>query len=307
MSEAELLAPVQNPDAPAPVADPPPVAAAPETPEQEDAALDKLIEEQAIDLPDGTDKLVPLSAVTTARAKLTKAREQLAEAKQGSAKASELETKVADLERQLNHALPYVQAYQAALQQPQTPAATGPTPQERAALEEIAKDYDFYKPDGALDLERAGRHQARIRKEAEAIAQQQIAPIQQQTESARSASFLASAKLTKAPSGQQPDPEILETVWSRLDPKLTATKEGAIQAWNVALGYSVAMGKAITAEKPAPKTELPPPLLTERAGGRETPGATLTEDDKRMARQLNISDKEYAEGLSMMPQGWGKR
>ena len=110
----------------------------------------------------------------------------------------------------------------------------------------------------------AGRHQARIRKEAEAIAQQQIAPIQQQTEASRSAAFLASAKLTKAPNGQQPDPEVLEAVWGRLDPKLTATKEGAIQAWNVALGYSVAMGKAIVAEKPAAKTELPLSATTPR-------------------------------------------
>lgn len=306
-TDAELLAPVtEPPPAQDPPADPPPPAE-PQTAEQEDAALDKLIEEQAIDLPDGTDKLVPLSAVTTARAKLTEARRQLTEAKAGSAKATELESKVAALEQQLNQALPYVQAYQAALQQPQEPA-TGPTPEQKAALEEIAKDYDFYKPDGALDLERAGRHQARIRKEAEAIAQQHIAPIQQQTVADRSAAFLASAKLTKAPTGQQPDAEILETVWSRLDPKLTATKEGAIQAWNVALGYSVAMGKAVTSAKaPAAKTELPPPLLTERAGGRETAGPTLTDEDRKFARQQGLSDKEYAEELAKMPAGWGKR
>jgi hypothetical protein len=300
MSDAELLAPVAAPDQPPPAQEPP-VQAAPETPEQEDAALDKLIEEQAIDLPDGTDKLVPLSAVTTARAKLTKAREQLAEAKQGSAKADELAAKVATLEQQLHQALPYVQAYQAALNaQPQEP--TGPTAEQKAALEEIARDYDFYKPDGALDLDRAGRHQARIRKEAEAIAQQQIAPIQQQTVSDRSAGFLASAKLTKGVGGQQPDPEILESVWSRLDPTVTATKAGAIQAWNIALGYSVALGKSAA---PAPKEPLPPPLLTEKAGGRDMTGPTLTDDDKRMARQLNISDKEYAEELAKMP--WSKR
>jgi hypothetical protein len=299
MSDAELLAPVAPPEAP-PVEAPP---AEPETPEQEDAALDKLIEEQAIELPDGTDKLVPLSAVTTARAKLTEARKQLAEAKHGSAKASELEGQIAQLREQLNQALPYAQAYQAALQaQPKEPE--GPTAEQKAALEEIARDYDFYQPDGALDLDRAGRHQARIRKEAEAIAQQQIAPLQQQTVTDRSAAFLASAKLTKAPNGQQPDPEILEAVWGRLDPALTGTKAGAIQAWNVALGYSVATGKAVTAQ--AAKAEpLPPPILTERAGGREAAGPSLTEDDKRMARQLNISEKEYAEELATMP--WGRK
>lgn len=303
-TDAELLAPVTTNDPPPAEAPPEPVAAEPQTAEQEDAALDKLIEEQAIDLPDGTDKLVPLSAVTTARAKLTKAREQLAEAKQGSARAGELESKVAALEQQLNQALPYVQAYQAAIQaQPQDPPTQ--SPEQKAALEEIARDYDFYKPDGALDLDRATRHQARIRKEAEAIAQQQIAPIQQQTVNDRSSAFLASAKLTKAPNGQQPDPEILEAVWGRIDPSVTGTKAGAIQAWNVALGYSVAMGKAVTATTPTPKAPLPPPILTERAGGRDVAGPTLNDADRQMARQLGISDKEYGEELAKMP--WGRK
>lgn len=308
MSDAELLAPVQNPEAPAPVAEPvtPPE---PQTPEQEDAALDKLIEEQAIDLPDGTDKLVPLSAVTTARAKLTKAREQLAEAKQGSAKASELETKVAELSQQLNQALPYVQAYQAALQQPQTPPETGQSPQERAALEEIAKDYDFYKPDGQLDLDRAGRHQARIRKEAEAIAQQHVAPIQEQNILAYSRHYRQSIKETAAPDGSRPDPAIVDAICNSLDPKLFSDPKGALNVWRVAMGDSAAYGKLVKAAAltPGAKTELPPPLLTERAGGRESPGPTLTEDDKRMARQLGVSDKDYAEELAKMPTGWGKR
>lgn len=308
MSDAELLAPVTPADAPPPATDTPPAdPPAPQTEEQQEAALDKLIDEQAIDLPDGTDKLVPLSAVTTLRSKLSAANKDLAAAKAGSAKASELEAKIAQLNEQLASAQPYVQAYQAAMAQQPAPADAGPTPQEKAALEEIARDYDFYKADGSLDLERAGRHQTRIRKEAEAIAQQQIAPYQQQTTADRSAAFLASAKLTKAPSGQQPDPEILEAVWGRLDPKLTATKEGAIQAWNVALGYSVAMGKAPAAQTPAVKTELPAPLLTEKSGGRDVQGPTLTDDDRRMARQMNMSDKEYAEELGKMPQGWGKR
>lgn len=309
MSDAELLAPVQPheqappPEAPAEE----PVAAAPAG---EDADLDKIIEEQAIDIPGDTDKLVPLAAVENARAKLKTVRAELEAAKAGTAKATELETQVQQLQQQIAQIAPYAEAYKAAIAAQQTapPEPTGPTAEERAELEEIARDNDYYKTDGSLDLERAQRQQARIYKAAEKIAGRAVEPLQRQTTADRSAAMLRNAKLTAAPDGSLPDPEILDGLWKQLDPALTATREGAIQVWRVAMGDSAALGKLVkkgattTAREP-----LPPPLLTEKAGGREHTGPTLTDADKRAAREMNMSDKEYAEELAKMPAGWGKR
>lgn len=280
--------------------------AEPQTPEQIDAALDAQITEQAIDLPDGTDKLVPLSAVTNAREIIKTLRSELATLKPNAERATALESRIAEVQQQLNSALPLAQAYQAAVEsQTQTAEPTGPTQAERAELEDIARDYDFYKTDGALDLERATKHQARIRKEATAIAQQQIAPMQAQTVRSQSHAMLASALATKGPNGVQPDPEIVKAVWARLDPSVTATKEGAIQAWNVALGYSVNLGKAVGGPAAKAREPVPAPLITERAGGRDSVAPVLTDSDKKAAREMGMSEKDYAEEVAKMP--WGRR
>jgi hypothetical protein len=303
MSDAELLAPVA-PQEQAPPPEPEPVAATPET---EDADLDKIIEEQGIDLPDGIDKMVPLAAVTNAREKLKTARQQLKAAEEGTAKATALEAKVASLEQQLSQVTPYAQAYQAALQaQPAEAAPKGPTPEEAAELEEIARDNDYYRTDGALDLDRAKRQQARIYKAAEKIAQQTVAPYQQQTLTDRSTQMLHNAKLTTLPDGSKPDPAVVDWIWSRIDPNLTSTKEGAQQAWIAAIGHAMAIGKMVKGTTAQAREPLPPPILTEKSGGRDHVATTLTEADKRSARDLNMTDKEYAEELGKMPQGWGR-
>lgn len=307
MSDAELLAPV-TPQEQTPPPEPPteePQAAAPVG---EDADLDKIIEEQAIDIPGDTDKLVPLAAVENARAKLKTVRAELETAKQGTARATELEGQLQQLQQQVNALKPYADAYQAALAAQPPAEPQGPTPEERAELEEIARDNDYYKTDGSLDLERATRQQARILKAAEKIAQQTIAPLQQQSTTERSAGMLHKAKLTALPDGSKPDPQILDWVWGQLDPKLTATREGAQQAFVAAVGYATSLNKLVkgTAAPAAPKEPLPPPLLTEKSGGRDHTGPTLTEADRRAARDLGLSDKEYAEELATMPQGWGR-
>ena len=303
MSDAELLAPVA-PQEQAPPAEPEPVAA---TPEAEDADLDKIIEEQGIDLPDGIDKMVPLAAVTNAREKLKTARQQLKAAEEGTAKAASLEAKVASLEQQLSQVTPLAQAYQAALQAQPAPEPQGPTAEEARELEEIARDNDYYRTDGQLDLDRAKRQQARIYKAAEKIAQSTIAPYQQQTLTDRSTQMLHNAKLTTLPDGSKPAPEVLDWIWSRIDPNLTSTREGAQQAFIAAVGHAHAVGKIIKGTTAPAREPLPPPILTEKSGGKDFTATTLSEADKRSARDLNMTDKEYAEELGKMPQGWGKR
>lgn len=308
MSDAELLAPV-TPQEQAPPPEPPPEEPQAAAPVSEDADLDKMIAEQAIDIPGDTDKLVPLAAVENARAKLKTVRAELETAKAGSAEAATLKGQIEQLQQQLNAALPLAQAYQAALQaQPPADTPKGPTPEERAELEEIARDNDYYKTDGALDLDRAQRAQARIYKAAEKIAGAAVAPLQQQSIADRSAIMLRNAKLTASPDGFMPDPAIVDALWAQLDPKLTATREGALQVWRVAMGDSAALGKLVKKQAQAAAREpLPPVILTEKSGGKEHSAPTLTDDDRRAARQMGISDKDYAEELAKMPAGWGKR
>lgn len=301
-TDSELLEPVkaaEEPPPPAPVEEP--VQAS------EDADIDKIVDEQTVEIPGDTDKLVPLAAVEKTRAKLKDVRAELAAAKEGSAKASALEGQVQQLQQQLAQIAPYAEAYKAAIQAQPRDEPKGPTAEERAELEEIARDNDYYKTDGSLDLERATRQQARILKAAQAIAQQTIAPLQRQTTADRSAIMLRNAKLTTSPDGYGPDPGILDALWAQLDPSLTATREQALQVWRVAMGDSAALGKLVKkGQAQAAKEPLPPPILTEKSGGREHTGPTLTESDKRAARDLGISDKEYQESLASMPQGWGR-
>ena len=293
-------------ETPAPVVEAPPVTLTPE--QQDDAALDTLIAEKGVDIPGDVDgRLVPLAAVTSLRGKLKEARTALESAKAGGDKAASLEAQIADLSARLNEAEPLANAYKVFSKLEQQPAAPqGPTPEDTAELEEIARDEDYYKTDSTLDLDRAKRHRDRIHKAAEKIAQQHVAPIQQNAVASQSRAMLASAKLTKAPTGQQPDPEVLDQVWARLDPSVTSTREGAIQAWNVALGYSVALGKATgTAAAPA-RAALPTPLVIEKAGGRDAVASPATDADRRAAKDLGMSVADYLKESAEMPAGWGK-
>jgi hypothetical protein len=302
MSDAELLAPV-------PANDPPPAeAVAPVEPQAADTVntdSDEAVDATAIEAPDGK-KFVELTALTRARAKNQELKTKVLELEPVLEKATQLEQQLRAAQDQLNAALPEAQAYRAALAAQPRDEPQGPLPEEKAALEEIARDYDFYKGDGTLDLEKAGRHQMRVRREAEAITKQHIAPMQAQTLRGQSEAMLANALVTKAPNGHAPDPDILRELWNRVDASVTATKAGAIQVWNSALGFSVATGKLV-APVAAVKADLPPPLMGEKAGGRETAVATLTDSDRSMAKQLGITEKQYAEDLASMPSGWGKR
>lgn len=308
-TDAELLAPV-TPEDQTPPPEPPKeeAKAEPETPASEDADLDKIVAEQSIDLPDGADKLVPLAAVENARAKLKTVRAELEDAKKGSARSTELETQVQQLQQQIAQIQPYAQAYQAALQAqpPETPK--GPTPEEAKRLESIAKRFDFYKTDGSLDLGRAQEHLEEVRHEAKAIAKETVAPYQQQTTASASASMLRNAKLTTLSDGSKPAPEVLDYVWGQLDHSVTSTKEGAQQAFAVAVGYAQMLGKMQKGTAQATTKEpVPPPILTEKSGGKISAGPTLTEADKRAAKDLGMTEKQYADELATMPQGWGKR
>lgn len=312
--------PVQEQQPPLPTAQPagqPPAAQA--APLDEDAAFDAELEQQAIALPEG-DKLVPLSAVTTVRAKLREVNDKLAQATEGSARAQTLEQQVAELTAQLQQLAPRAQAYDAAVAaQHAAPAQPQqPSPEETQQLESIARIFDFYKTDGTFDLDKAKAHRDLVRHEAQTISQQAVAPIANHAIAQASQAWLRSAKAFAAPNGEKPDPTVLDNIWSRLDPRLTATKEGAQQAWVAALGYTRAAATAAAAaqpgaqpgapqggQPPAAQEEIPPPLFTERAGGRDAQPVTLSEKEQKYLKDTGMSEKEYLESANRAP--WLRR
>jgi len=295
MSEAQIADPVV-------VEQPPPADAAPplNPPAPEPVAEEG---DDVIEIPTG-EKLVTLTALTNARAKTKELKDKVAELEATAGKSAGMEAELSQLREQLGHVMPMAQAYQAAVeaQRNQPPAKQEPTPAEMAKFEKVAKQLDFYKQDGTLDLDRAKSHMELIREEAAEIARASVQPIHQQNISQQSGLMFQRALITKGADGAQPDPEILKTYWSRVDANLTATPEGAAQIWNAALGATYAIGKAPKKQEP-----IPDPLLVEKAGGRDVDaGVTLNDADRRLARELNMTDKEYQAEVGKMPKGWGK-
>lgn len=309
MSEQDAAAVEETPVVETPAAEPE------AQPADDDAALEASIAEQTIEVPDssaqdGKVKLVPLSAVTSVRDKLKDAKAALAVATEGSAKAQTLERRIDELSAQLAQLGPKAQAYDAAVAAQQQRPQQGPTPEDRAELEEIARDLDLYNADGTPNLERATRIRDREHRLAQRVAQQAVAPLAHHTVTQQSNAMLERAKNTAAPNGVKPDPATLQAVWARLDPALTATPDGAKQAWAVALGYTTAMQQAGT---PAPraadgkfaKADVPPPLYSEKAGGKDTASVQLSDKERDYIKREGITEAEYMKSMNSAP--WLRR
>lgn len=295
MSELESPAPVEEPAAPPEVvAEPEPQAAAPVL--DEEAAFDAQLVEQTIDLPEG-EKLVPLSAVTTLREKLKDAKAALRTASEGTTKAQQLEARVDALSQQLAQVAPKAQAYDAAVaaQQP-TPE---PSPEDDQEALAFAQNLDLYTADGKPDVAKAKAILGIVDKRAASKARDSVAPLAQHTVRQQSQVMLQRAMATTLPNGEKPDPATLEAIWGRLDPSLTATKEGAQQAFVAALGYSRATApaaKATTtraADGTFVKADIPAPLHSEKAGGKDAPSLALSEHEKKYLAQEGITEAEY--------------
>ena len=151
-----------SPESVATEPEPAPAAAA-ATPEDPDAEFDQAVEAQSVGIPTG-ERLVPLSAVTRLRERLRTAKADGEDAATLRAKLAEVEAQKRELEP-LAGAFRAIQQASAQAQPPQPAAPAQPSPADVAALEDLAKDLDFYRPDGHLDLDRAKRHQDRIRRE----------------------------------------------------------------------------------------------------------------------------------------------
>jgi hypothetical protein len=298
----EEIAQEQQPDEPAvEVVEEQPAA----TPDP-DAELEPELEAQALDVPDG-GRYVPVSAVIAAR-KAAK------EAKQAAAEVPTLKQQVAQLQQQTASLTPLAEVARVLLdqrgrEQPQPE----PAPQDDAEVTEFAKSLDLYDTDGKPDTAKARKVLGIVDARSKQHAQAQVAPFQQQNVQTASHGMLAAALQTTAPDGRKPDPEVVKGVFGRLDPSITATKEGAQWAWAIAFGLSEANGRTVKPQAAAKKLDIPDPLFTEKAGGKDGPATVaMSAADKKLATQLypNMSEAQavakYAKEAAAMPAGWGR-
>lgn len=298
---ADIEQPVaEDPAAPAAVAD----EAAPEAVETAERDVDA----DTLEIPDHTQdggkaRYVPASALAGARAELKTIKADLETAKAGSAKASQLEQQIAQLQGQIQQLTPYVQAYQAAVQ-----TQTQPAEDDTEAVE-LAKDMDLYLADGQPDVTKAKRILARIDKRSKAQVDEGVAPIHQMTTQQRSNYNLQRA-LNTVIQGETIDPTVLKAAWGRVNMNVTADEEQAKHLVMWAYGAAKAEGKtkAVKAATTTgtPKADLPDPIFSEKAGGKDTPNdLTMNEVEKKAAKDMGLSEKEYLESARSAP--WLRR
>lgn len=280
---------------------------------EDDAAVDAALQDAAISIP-GDEGVVPTSEAGKIagayRGKIRELKAELEKEKGSASKVAQLEQQLQQLSQQLQATQPYVQAYQAMTQAAQQAAA----PEDTSEAEEYARLLDLYTSEGKPDIERGKKGLALQRRLAEQVAQQHVAPIQQQSAHQMSAHHLARAKATTLPNGMKVDPGILDMVWKKLDPALTATPEGAQQAFVVALGYSsLAPAQAPQAPKPA-QPRAPggqftapdaAPIFTEKAGGKVGQQSGLDPTELAYIKKAGISEKDYLESANKAP--WLRR
>jgi hypothetical protein len=302
---SETLTPA--PEAPAESAPEPQAPAAPVAPVDQEAADQAALEATAIEVPegDGIVKLVPLSAVTTARDRAKAARDEAKAAKD----------QLATLQGQMDAQRPYLEAARAILQQPQAqpqPAApVGPSPEQTAELEEVARDLEFYKTDGTLDLDRAGRHQARILAAAQKIARQEVAPYQQQAAISKAQSVLNEAKnLTDPATGERADPQILTNLWNKVAHQpggmdTLANPEAAMFIWGQAMNltrWGKGGAKPPAAAAAPPAAPLGAPVFVEASGGGSQ-SPVMSSMERKIARDMGMTDAEYLKAAEKAPRG----
>lgn len=292
---------------PSPEPEPAPVVADPAPPVVDPEAAElAALESAAVEVPegDGIVKLVPLAAVTKARAEAKQYRED-------ARKAAELQAELDKVRGDWQAAQPYVEAAKVMLQQQQQPPAPqGPSAEETAELEEVARDLELYKADGTLDLDRASRHQARVTKAAQRIAAQQVGPLQQQAAIGQAQTVLSQAKAWKDPSsGEQADPAILTNLWNRVAQQpggleTLRNPEAAMFIWGQALNLTRWQKTQAGGGRPAaPPVVLPPPVMVEPSGGAAGAPLALSPLERKVAKEMGMSESEYLKAAASAPRG----
>lgn len=284
------------------VVEPPPepaVVAAAEPPPDAEAQADAA-EANALEIPTG-EKLVPLSALTAVRGKLREAKAQMGDVESVKAELARTKQEAAAL-------APYADAFRAmqAAQQAQPPAQAAEPAPDTAEVEALARDLDFYKPDGTLDVDRATRMQAMIDRRAAQQAAQSVAPIVQQTARDRAAQNVQMAIKTVHPQTKQgADPAILNALVGQIanqpgGMEMLANPEAVKQVWLNAYALTTLQG---TGAAPVAAVTPTVPVVSDRSGGNAVVGTapTLSSAEKKAAKEAGLSETEYMKIASKMP------
>jgi len=269
------VADLETPD-PQPVAETPP--AAPETPPDPTEAE-----------PDGTidtagQKMVPLGALVDERRKGQALKQ----------KADQFD----QVAGYVNQVRPYIEFLQAnpglmtRTQQETRPTPVTTTQPQDEKAEALARTLDLYTSDSQPDVKRARTILGIIDDAAETKATAKVKPLEESTTRERSQFNFQRAMVTKAPDGRSVPKEMLEAIWSRTDPKITSTEEGAAGVVAMALGLSVLQGHS---HQPTAQTPLAPPLHTEPPGSRTMKAPVLSSLDEGIAKLRGMDTKTYAE------------
>lgn len=168
-----------------------------------------------------------------------------------------------------------------------TPITTTQPVDEDAA--ELARTLDLYTSAGEPDVKRAQKLMAVVDRAADAKADAKVKPLVESTTRERSAYNYQRALVTKAPDGRAPDKMLLDTLWARTDPAITATEEGATALAMLALGMQTFQGQA-----PPPQAPQTAPVVTEGVGSRNPNRPTMTALDEKIAGMRGRSADEWS-------------
>lgn len=259
-----------------------PAAVAPPAPEPTPAPQETAPEDDAPDAIEvAGQRVVPLSALQSARAEAKALKEQ-------AQRASELEARLRELE-------PYAQFVQnnrdLLIQRtaPEPPPAQSAPQVDPDALE-MARLMDFYKPDGSLDVDRGAKALSVLEKRSERIADERVKPIIRQTHQDQAQQNFQRALQIKDANGETPSLESLQAVWSTMPPELVADPRVAGVLAATALG----LDRMRTPRKPS--VPVPPPaLVSEPSGGNPRTRPTLTPMEERLAADRGVAPSKWAE------------
>ena len=268
---------VVDPDIAPPAPDPAP--AADPAPEPAPPAEDEIPE--AVEVQPGV-RVVPVSVVQALRNELKALKPQAQRAQ--------------ELEQQVNQYRPYAEFLQQNqhLLHPPQPAPAPVAQADDPALVEYARTLDLYTADGRPDTGRAQKLRDMTRQEAQAIAQQTVAPMQEATHAQAAAQNLQWMTSLKDANGQPLEEQfIIETVrsvygnMSRTEAIKTLADPNVAQVLaNTAMGRQ-AMSKPF---RPAPVAPSAAPLHVEAAGGN----APIQVSDTHTKR-LGIGQADYVD------------
>lgn len=263
----------ETPPAPAaPLAAPPVAVAPPEPP----PAPEPPEEPDAVEV--NGQKMVPVGTLIEERRQRQAAQKEAA--------------RLPDLEAFARDARPYVEFLKAnpgLINQRQPAAAPAPTTEPADPNAElIAKTMDLYTPDGKPDIARGAVMSGLVKSMAQQIAQQTVAPMQQESAQMASARNFHVALGIKDKDGNSPSQAALTQIWRTMDPRQTADPNVASILALTALGLDRVNTKAPT------QAPTQPPIVTEGPGnaGRRPSLSTL---EANIARDRGIPESKWAD------------